>query len=452
MPEPGEIDTGALDGPTDEMVVEVRPDQPVRCERISGAAGTGKSYTVLQRIGADPEWALLTASTGISAVNLGAVTINSQLRYFDTASMRDAFLTGALARRLHEIGLGVRNILLEEHSMYEAAQLDLLYRGVQEANRYRDMEDRPLGIVIVGDLAQLPPVKGRWCFEATCWGEFAAHTTRLDRVWRQDGGPFLDALNLMRAGKGGAAAETLTSAGATWHTQLDSEFDGTTIVDMNDKVRKFNTLALDRVRGASFTLTSRRWGQQRSEWGENARTHEWGIPPRAEFKEGAYVMVLTNAPDLSYCNGDCGHVTGRVGGRVQIELVRTGAVVDIGPIVRAVEFGERPDGWSGETVHKLDDVGGYRAASHYRGRARRYVVGQIEYTPVRLAYATTIHKSQSLTLDKVQLDFRGWMCGKASMMYVACSRARTLAGLRLVGNRETFAKQVATDPRVTPWL
>ena len=446
-----------VEAPPPDETIEIHEDRPVACERIIGAAGTGKTYNLIKRVGEDPRWGLLSSTTGISAVNIGAITVHSTLKYSDTASLRDAFLTGRLARTLHGIALEYRNLVVEEYSMSDASQLDLWYRGVQEANRYRDVHE-PLGLVLVGDLAQLSPVNGRWCFYADCWGEFASHTTRLEKVWRQDGGPFLDALNLMRIGNGGAAAEVLTSAGARWETQLDSEFDGTSIVDENKKVNRFNTLALDRVQGTRFTLTSRRWGKQRSEWGQNVKTKEWGIPPSSEYKIGAYVMCLANAADFSIVNGDCGYVREIETGdhdevtAVNVEMVRNGKSVWINPLVRGVEYREAPDGFDGERIPAAIDDNDYIDHPHYRGRVRRYVVGQIEYIPIRLAYCTTVHKSQSLTLDRVQVDYRGWMFGKAAMAYVALSRCRSLAGLRLVGSRETFAKQVAVDPRVTPWL
>ena len=78
--------------------------------------------------------------------------------------------------------------------------------------------------------------------------------------------------------------------------------------------------------------------------------------------------------------------------------------------------------------------------------------GQVEYFPVRLAYATSVHKSQSLTLDRVQVDFRDHFFGRAAMLYVALSRCRTLEGLRLVGQPERFVTQCSVDERVRRWM
>ena len=83
---------------------------------------------------------------------------------------------------------------------------------------------------------------------------------------------------------------------------------------------------------------------------------------------------------------------------------------------------------------------------------RRFVEGQCELWPVRLAYASTVHKSQGLSLDRCQIDIRDHFFGQPAMLYVALSRCRTMERLRVVGQRERFVRQCAVDERVRPWL
>jgi ATP-dependent DNA helicase PIF1 len=434
-----------------EQPQQLTEEKEVPCARLIGVAGSGKSYTLLQRTQDNPDYGLLTATTGIAAMNLGAVTLNATLRYFDTPSMRDCFLSGSMTRTLHEIAKQYRWLIVEEYSMLEHDALDILYRAVREANRYADITS-PLGILLVGDLAQLPPVSGKWCFRASHWQQFADNTERLDKVWRQDGGPFLDALNLMRVGDGHAAAELLTQAGVEWHTARDDNFNGTTILPVNAMVNRHNDLVLDRVPGPRIALTSRRWGKQRSEWGENKRTHEWGIPPQMDIKLGAVVMIKANARDeesggFLYVNGDGGTVEAYKD-TLLIRLFRNGNLVEVPRIVRSVEQSDRPDGWSADAPKV--EAGTWLPRPHRAGK--RYVTGQIEFFPVSLGYASTVHKSQGLTLDNVQCDFRHPFYSSPAMMYVSLSRCRSLAGLRLVGSKEMFASRVSVDPQIVGWL
>lgn len=445
------IDEVQLGSVPDNSIQELTEEHPVPCAFRTGRAGTGKSFWVMEQTQANPSFACVTATTGIAAVNLGAVTLNSVLKYFDTESMRDSFLAGHLTRMLHKIGKTKRWILVEEASMLEEPQLDYLYRAAQEANRYKDLQTRPLGIMLVGDFAQLPPVKGEWAFKAACWPEFAANTIRMDKVWRQDEGPFLDALNAARMGNGGLCAEILTAAGMRWNTARVVEFDGTTILCKNDMVSRHNAEVLRTLRGKVFMATSERWGVQRSEWGESRRTHEWGIPMKQEFKIGAYVMVLSNARDFSVVNGDCGYIRQWENDIFSIELIRTGKTIELGKIVRDVTQEEEPPEWQGEAVSEMAGEGWYPRV-HFRPKDKKYVVGQITYFPLRLAYASTCHKAQGLTLDRVQVDLRDRFWQSPAMAYVALSRCRSLEGLRVVINKDSFINQVKMDVRVRDWL
>jgi ATP-dependent DNA helicase PIF1 len=445
-----QLDDPLLDAPalSDETIDE---DREVPCAFLTGRAGTGKSYQTIASDAADPSYALLTSTTGISAINIGATTVHSALRYSDTDSLRDSYLNGRLTRTLHEIALRKRRLLVEEASMIDANQLDLWYRACVEVNRFKDVAV-PFGLELVGDFGQLPPVRAPWAFDAQCWGRFAANTTHLTRVWRQDAGPFLEALNAARVGNGGLAAEILTGQGVTWHTATDQSFDGTTILPKNQQVNRYNDMALDKVPGPRFAVTSRRWGRQRAEWGEHPTTHEWGIPPRAEFKVGALVCIISNAPDFAWVNGDSGHIESFENDAFAIRLIRTGAVVWIRRIARGVEVYTKPEPWAGRKVPKGEDHGLYIPEPHHRGQARRYVLGQVEYFPIKLAYASTVHRSQGLTLDRAQIDFRDAFFRSDAMMYVAMSRCRSAEGLRLVGMREVFERQCRANRRVREWL
>ena len=440
---------------SEEQTVRELPPPP--CRFTTGVAGSGKTYNAVKAVAADPSHGILSSTTGISAVNLGAITINSLLKYSDVAVMRDHFLTGALQRAIHPLAKLHRWLIIDEVSMFSADAMDILYRAVEEANRYADVPT-PMGIHLIGDFCQLPPVKAPWVFTAGCWDRFRENTETLTKVWRQDGGRFLDALNLVRRGEGNAAVEVLMAAGAVFHSALDTEFEGTTILPRNDQVSRYNALALDRVPGQKFKVTSRRWGQQRSEWGQSARTKEWGVPAEVELKVGAYVMILANHPSFEYVNGDCGYVI-RYGADeddskyLAIKLVRTNEIVIIRPLVRGVESSDRPAGWNSTIkVPASEDDGSWRPQPHYRARVKRWVTGQIEYWPLRLAYSTTCHKSQSLTLDRLQIDFRNHFFSSYGMLYVALSRCRSLQGLRLVGQPEVFSKHCNTDPLVKEWL
>lgn len=413
------------------------------CEFLTGSAGTGKTYQIRQRLSENPSYGLLCATTGIAAINLGenVTTINSALGYFDTDSLIDAYVGGRLVRALKRISaMGYENLVPDEISMMPAEQLNVLTQAVDDVANQKTA--KPLGLVLTGDFCQLPPVKARFAFEAECWPRFEANTIKLTKCWRQTDGVFLDALAEMRQGNGAAAVEHLAADGLPYFDNTLTDFDGTTIMAKNDEVERFNFVCHQRVDGRLTVSRAERWGKQRGEWKL--------VPDELKLKLGAYVMVLANhkanqgSNELLYANGDCGHVVGidSATGGLQVELKRNGAVVTVNTVTRRYEQKERP------VDIRPDDL----AQPYFDEEKKRWVLGTITYMPLRLAYATTVHKAQGLTLDACQINLSNAFFGQPAMAYVAFSRCRSLEGLRVVGSRELLAKRVCVDPRVVRFL
>jgi ATP-dependent exoDNAse (exonuclease V) alpha subunit len=72
--------------------------------------------------------------------------------------------------------------------------------------------------------------------------------------------------------------------------------------------------------------------------------------------------------------------------------------------------------------------------------------------PLRVAYASTVHKSQGLSLDRVQVSIRDAFFKTPGMLYVALSRARTADGLRLIGSEAALVERCTCDPRLQEYL
>lgn len=419
-------------------------DDEVPCEFITGIAGSGKTYLLKQRIEQDPNYGYLCATTGIAAVNLNTITINSLLRYFKSDSLQASFESGFLHKTLRELAQKKRNLGIDEISMMSGDVLDILYQAVSDVNEYRTVE-KPFGIVACGDFCQLPPINEPWAFTADCWGNFEKNITKLTKNWRQGDGRFLDALNALRRGDGGAGVEILQALGVEFAESGDRDFDGTTIRATNKAVDRFNFLVHRKLKGKIIAVRSQRWGS-----GLNGKSpSEWRqIPEKLELKVGAYVMILANdvgygSDDFSFANGDCGHILDfdDVEETFEIKLVRNGKTVRIGMIDRKItsrdappmgflSFGKKP----------------------YKGDKGIWIYGAINYFPLRLAYACTVHKTQGLSLDRIQVNSTEWFFGQPGMAYVALSRARSVEGVRIIGKPEQFAKKVTVSPEVLRWL
>ncbi len=426
-------------------------EREIPVQFITGPAGTGKTTMVMDLARQDPHYGVVSATTGVAAVNLGSITINSLLKYFDTASLQDAYINGALTRALADIVRdGHRNLIIDEVSMMDAEQLDIIYLAALQVAEYKSLK-HPLGLIVVGDFCQLSPIKARWAFEADCWPRFEANTLRLDTFYRQTDPEFLKALTLARRGDP-YAVPALQRVGVEFTGQfgkLIEDFPGTTILPQNKMVDRYNGLALSRVAGKPIRVRSERWGEQRSEWDL--------IPEQTDLKIGALVMVLANdTPAFTYANGDLGYIEGIELGQFLIKLIRTGQVVRVGLAERLALQREAPPGYSTPTSYleaqEAEQDAKLVGEPYYAWGLRKWVMGGVKYYPLRLGYAITVHKSQGLTLDRVQIDIRGFFFGQPNMAYVALSRARTPGGLRIVGAPDLLARRINVAPEVLRWL
>lgn len=162
-------------------------------------------------------------------------------------------------------------------------------------------------------------------------------------------------------------------------------------------------------------------------------------------------MILANdtsSGEFQYANGDCGWVVeaSTIRQTIAVRLARNDDVVEIPQIDRH--------------LHSTDEVEAVEGASgsptwgqpYWDERAEKYVVGTVRYFPLRLAYASTVHKSQGLTLDRIQLDIRNAFFGSPAMSYVAVSRCRTAEGLRIIGSEKLLAQRCKIDPKISLWI
>lgn len=448
---------------------------------ISGTAGVGKTFVakqILER--AVPGSVVLAATTGIAAVNLGeGTTINALLRYFDTADLRAKYVNGALqatVRRLRKSG--VQRILLDEKSMLSGQQLNYIARAIREVNEgqiaalesmsddfdyTRAEEDAlpPIGLTLIGDFGQLPPVPDKeeitkldgskilrsipveFAFDSTEWSLFSPHRTVLEKIYRQDAEDFIAALHAVRKGDIRAALDFFTAD--RFSAGMDDRFQGTTLLPKNDMVDRFNFDALSRLSSAALTYTTVRLGKPRGDWKQ--------IPDVLRLKEGALVMVLANRREpgdedalgaMIYANGDLGTVLSADANGWQVKLQRNGRVVTVVPIVRENTIPLEPG--------RRAELKAQGIADEVIRNKKTEVIGSVQYMPLRAGYASTIHKSQGLTLDHVQVNIYDAFMRQPHMLFVALSRARTAEGLRIVGTQKGFVDRCTVEKRVQPWL
>lgn len=385
---------------------------------MTGGAGTGKSFLVRRYLGhlqshikgrrsATKDLPIL-ASTGAAAVLIGGRTFHSFfglgiLEGGVAATVDRAAQNRSVIARLRR----AQGFILDEVSMLSGQTL----RAAETiARRVRD-NDRPWGglrVIAVGDFAQLPPVEGGrnealpvrsdgrrdWAFQDESWTSSLFAPALLREHVRSTDSRFLQVLELVREG-------TVTSVVRDFleSRRPDGEVsrDVPRLFPRRDTTERYNLDRLAELKGQETVIETLYSGETPA---REALKRQAPIPEVLRLKEGALVMLRVNEPSGKYVNGSLGTVLKVTPARLTIELQ------------------------SGRTV-ELEKQGFYFYSADGEAKA-----GAINF-PVVLAWATTIHKSQGATLDRLVVDLtRLWEPGQA---YVALSRLRSSDGLHLTG-------------------
>ena len=455
---------------------------PPRCFLLTGAAGSGKTTLARQFIeNAGGGWRF-AATTGIAAANLGpdVTTIHSLLRFGDFSSLAEQFSSGQLQRTLTRLRReeGLEGIVLEEVSMCSARMFDMLYQAMTWPE---GAFEKPFWFGMLGDFCQLAPVPDRdnealainkkrnivpgtdeYAFESPYWGQVAVQ--RLDKIWRQTNPKFLEGLNAARRGDGLGCVNALKEAGVQFLPELPQNFNGTTICATNDEVTAYNRNKLNEIRGKQiYQIAPQYWATPEY---SAIMPSDWKIFRNSpfEFKEGALVMILINdTEDWNHVNGDLAVVRSwdSTLEQVEVELLnpRPGKdkVIQISWATRFIWLKRAPvfEGFDKDKAPRVSnerELHNYPTQPFYHIDKKRWCHGMLRYIPLRLAWATTCHKSQGLTLDRVLINPAAGFFGKPAMMYVALSRARTPEGLTIAGSPSLVASRVKVDPKVLRWV
>ncbi len=406
---------------------------------LTGRAGTGKTTFLRELRASSRKRMVVTAPTGIAAINAGGVTLHSffQLdfgpfvpgaRRQDSDRRRHAF-----SKEKIRIICGLDLLVIDEISMVRADMLDAVDAVLR---RYRD-RTLPFGgvqLLMIGDLQQLPPVvveaereimqanyRSPYFFDSHALEQVDYLTVELDKVYRQTDSEFLRLLNAVRDNRADAATlARLNSRYKPGFSPADAE-GYVRLTTHNNFAHRINSERLDALDTPEYRFRAKIQGN----------FPESSYPADAELvlKEGAQVMFIKNdtGSDRRFFNGMLGRVT---------------AIDEEGICVTPTDSDDQievePMEW--ENVKFVVNEETKEITEHREGVFTQY--------PLKPAWAITIHKSQGLTFDRAIIDAS--MSFTHGQTYVALSRCRTLDGLVL--DRPIPAHAIISDPTVTRFM
>lgn len=393
---------------------------------ILAQAGNGKSFLVkhfLKYIKRNTDKKMyLTSTTGISSYSLSGITINS----FMGIGTGSASIDIILKRLRNKIGIKerIKNtdiLVIDEISMMSASVFEKLNELCQILRKSR----KPFGgmqLIMTGDFLQLETIidskekDKRLIIESEIFLKmFNKNTIVLKTNFRQQGDNlYNNILTRIRLNEQNDDDIKILKSKLTKNYPKDI----VNIVSSNSKSNSINAAELSKIKEQEFSydMSYTMFGNEdECEILMKELSNQLSNIQNIKLKKGCRVLLIKNLDvDSGLVNGSTGIVNDINQDSVNV-IFDNGAKMNVSRVEWTLEL-------NGSSI-----------------------VGK--QIPLMLAYSITIHKSQSLSLDKAVLDLGDCFCNH--MVYVALSRVKSLDGLYLKSFNE---KKITVNEKVINFI
>lgn len=388
---------------------------------ITGEAGTGKScFLKLLRLKFKKQNRnfVVLAPTGVAALNVNGVTIHSFFKF------NIHYIKPHIIEKKKELFKNLDCVIIDEVSMLRADLLDY----IDEALRINKNCNEQFGgcqMIFIGDLSQLPPVVMKaeqplftviydspYFLSSKCLLNNKLKMVKFTKIYRQKDNEFINMLNQIRNGK--VAYKTLEDLNK--HTGKLNE-DNILIATTNNVVKNYNNIMLNKLEGEPKHYKAICNGINEED------LVKYGVEKEILLKKDCKIMFLNNDYENGWVNGSLGKVINLSENQIIAEL-------DNGRRVRVNRIETEINNYDWDDKNKEIII--ERQAS-------------INQLPVKLAYASTIHKCQGMTFNNINLDL-SYGTFAPGQLYVALSRATSLEGITLM--RPIQPKDIILDGRI----
>lgn len=408
---------------------------------LSGAGGNGKTYQVKQlaKIAKKRFQEFhITSTTGVSAIGVGGMTIH---KWSGICIANDIDEVESIVKKIHlrkyeckQRWLDCETLVIDEISMLSDTTLDIISEVGKRIRKNKD----PFGglqIIFTGDFLQIKPVNGNFAFYSDVWNDLDMQTIQLTTAHRFTDKVYSDLLCRVRVGKQTQDdINLLKSRVESYHEYTKNyklgDIQPTKIYATNYFVNNHNQRELNVLEGQLFTYEATDKIMHLSEKNSNEmklkdknasgilgkKKRNFIKLPEAKQKECEETLSCLVNKKLCF-KVNC-----------QVMLTRN---LDVENFLANGSRGiivECSDNYIDVKFHH-DNITHRIEKFEFEHEDNTVYLYRKQF-PLKLAFASSIHKSQGSTLDFVSIAIDRTIF-QGSIAYVALSRVRNLNGLLL---------------------
>tara|TARA_B110001450_G_scaffold132431_1_gene124449 strand:+ start:1630 stop:2937 length:1308 start_codon:yes stop_codon:yes gene_type:complete len=407
---------------------------------LTGSPGTGKSYTlkkIIEYLNNENIKYGVTALTGAAAILIKGQTLHSFLGIYKGDDTVDNLYNKLLNNKKKlNILKELQTLIIDEISMMDSKLFEKISLYLSKINN----NNKPFGniqLILIGDFCQLPPINGLYCFQSKLWNKIEMKNIELTESMRhKDDILFQKILNKIRIGK--ISLKTYNTLLNLNNTKFNNILP-TKLYCLNIDVNKINknhfniqycinnnvNLLDDLLEKHILNNTIECYPglnfdneiNKEKDDINSVYTYNFSTNNKKIKNEDYTISLIKNAQVMinRNINIDNGLINGTRGYIIKLNKLYV-IFCDIN-----------------NTLHRID---------YYRDENINDSTF-INFMPISLAYAMSVHKSQGSTLDAIEIDASSNNFA-AGQLYTAISRAKNLNSIKLI-NLEKEAFIINTD-------